>query len=62
MWMGYGKSPSEGEWVAHDISGARGTKYDLIEMIDLDGDGDLDLLTTEETDINGVIWYENPHR
>ena len=62
MWMSYRKSPAEGEWVVHDISGPRGTKYDLIEMIDLDGDGDLDLLTTEETDIDAIIWYENPHR
>ncbi len=44
----------------HDISGEPGTKYDLIEMYDFDADGDLDLLTTEETDGLGVIWYENP--
>ena len=44
----------------HDVSGAPGTKYDLIEMMDLDADGDLDILTTEETEGLGVIWYENP--
>ncbi len=44
----------------HDISGAPGVKYDLIELHDFDGDGDLDLLTTEEVDGLGVIWYENP--
>jgi hypothetical protein len=30
----------------------------------LDGDGDLDVLTTEESQDGiglGVIWYENPH-
>ena len=30
--------------------------------IDLDGDGDLDLLTCEERDQLGVHWYENPAR
>ncbi|WP_152053884.1 FG-GAP repeat domain-containing protein [Tautonia marina] len=43
------------------ISGAQeGTKFDLVRLIDLDGDGDLDVLTCEETDGLGVIWYENP--
>jgi hypothetical protein len=46
----------------HDVSGAPGTKYDLVEMIDLDADGDLDILTTEEVDGLGVIWYENPRQ
>jgi hypothetical protein len=46
----------------HDISGAPGTKYDLIELYDLDADGDLDLLTTEETEGLGVVWYENPSK
>ena len=44
----------------YDISGAPGTKYDLIELYDFDADGDLDLLTTEEADGLGVVWYENP--
>jgi hypothetical protein len=47
---------------AHDISGPQGTKYDLIELVDMDGDGDLDVLTTEESERLGVIWYENPAR
>lgn len=47
---------------AHDISGAPGTKFDLIELVDLDGDGDLDVMTCEETDNLGVVWYENPGR
>jgi len=43
-----------------DVSGPEGTKFDLAPAIDLDGDGDLDLITTEETENLGVIWYENP--
>lgn len=44
----------------HNISGAEGTKFDRIETADLDGDGDLDVITCEEHDNLGVIWYENP--
>ncbi|MDF1860814.1 MAG: VCBS repeat-containing protein [Verrucomicrobiales bacterium] len=42
------------------VSNATGIKYDRIELIDLDGDGDLDLLTCEERAGLGVIWFENP--
>jgi hypothetical protein len=52
----------KGKWVDHDIGGPNGLKYDRIELLDLDGDGDLDLLTCEERDFNAVLWYENPHR
>jgi hypothetical protein len=51
---------ADGTWEEHDIAGALGTKYDLIELLDLDGDGDLDVITCEEREINAVIWYENP--
>ena len=33
-----------------------------MELIDLDGDGDLDVMTCEERKNLGVIWYENPGR
>ena len=36
------------------------TKFDRMECLDLDGDGDLDVLTCEERRNLGVIWYENP--
>lgn len=58
----YLKRAASGEWIAHDVAGPEGVKYDLIELIDIDGDGDLDILTTEEVDRLGVIWYENPAR
>lgn len=50
------------KWTATDIGGPEGVKYDLIELLDLDGDGDLDLITCEERDNLGVVWYENPTR
>ena len=50
------------EFDLHDISGPEGIKFDRIELLDMDGDGDLDVLTCEETAKLGVIWYENPFR
>ena len=49
-----------GKWQPREIGGPKGLKYDRIELVDLDGDGDLDLLTCEERDFNAVLWYENP--
>jgi hypothetical protein len=57
------ESLSDGSWRHHSISGegiSNGIKFDRIELLDIDGDGDLDLLTTEERTPLGVIWYENP--
>jgi len=57
------------QWVTHDLSGPDGIKFDRIELMDVDGDGDLDLLTCEERHRSkenpkltglGVFWYENP--
>ena len=47
---------SPGNWFSE-------TKYDTVHAIDMDMDGDLDLLTDEETYGGvgqGVLWYENP--
>jgi hypothetical protein len=46
----------------HDIAGLEGTKYDLVVLYDMDGDGDLDVVTCEEQENLGLIWYENPRR
>ncbi|MCA9433606.1 MAG: VCBS repeat-containing protein, partial [Candidatus Omnitrophica bacterium] len=51
----------QNDWDSFSISGDKvGIKFDLLEMIDLDGDGDLDLLTCAERENLGVFWYENP--
>jgi len=64
-WLSYINDPSDSEWVWHELSGFIGYKFDRIELLDMDGDGDLDVLTCEENYGNnskglGVIWYENP--
>ena len=47
----------------------KGIKHDKLMLDDLDGDGDLDIVTTEESGNTGLyfidrglglIWYENP--
>jgi hypothetical protein len=56
------RSPAS-SWRAFNISGAPGIKFDLVRLLDFDGDGDLDVLTNEEQEGGrglGVMWYENP--
>ena len=69
VWMRYKKSPFEGDWDVYDVSGPEGIKFDLSLLLDVDGDGDLDVINTEEHDNAvgglaglGVVWYENPVR
>lgn len=52
--------PFDSAWTASDIGGPDGSKFDLLEAIDVDRDGDLDLITCEEVANLGVVWYENP--
>jgi hypothetical protein len=57
VWL---EQRARGPWLQHRLGGAAGLKYDLMQALDLDGDGDLDVLTCEERDQLGVVWYENP--
>lgn len=72
FWLSYDHTPMEREWTPSSISGPEGFINDLIQLTDLDGDGDLDVVTVEEKGPYlaegyqgkelGVIWYENPVR
>ena len=42
------------------ICSTKECKFDRMELLDLDGDGDLDMITCEERQLLGVVWYENP--
>jgi hypothetical protein len=56
--VGWLESP---DWELHDISGTEaGVKFDLMYPHDVNDDGWVDVVTCEEADNLGVIWYENP--
>lgn len=62
--LSYKNKPINSDWQWKKISGPQGIKYEKIELVDLDGDGDLDVLTCEENygknSIGlGVIWFKN---
>jgi len=63
MWLSCAKTPFDAQWRAHHISGPKGIKYDRMELLDADRDGDLDIITCEERQNKnglGLFWYENP--
>jgi hypothetical protein len=61
-----GRPASDAPWVLRNHVGyVRGMKYDNVELADIDLDGDLDIVTSEEGEgiISpglGVVWLENP--
>lgn len=60
VWYEYMGDPTDpASWRRH-ATGAPGGKSDLVQLYDVDRDGDLDILTTIETTKFQVMWYENP--
>jgi hypothetical protein len=69
VWLRYRDSPFHADWEGLDVSGPDGVKFDLNLLLDVDADGDLDVINSEENDNArdgkpglGVVWYENPTR
>jgi hypothetical protein len=69
VWLRYRESPLRPDWNVFDLSGPDGIKFDMNLLLDVDGDGDLDVINSEENDNArdgkaglGVVWYENPTR
>jgi hypothetical protein len=69
VWLRYRDSPWRPDWDVLDLSGPDGIKFDMNLLLDVDGDGDLDVINSEENDNArdgkgglGVVWYENPTR
>jgi len=46
--------------LVQDIGGITGTKFDLVRVVDLTRNGFPDILSCEENEGLGLIWYENP--
>lgn len=64
IWLDGNKISTARDADFQPISGVHNAKYDKVELLDLDSDGDLDILICEEnygpeSEGLGVIWYEN---
>ena len=63
VWMKRTAGTASEGWQPRELSGpagSKGMKLDDVQLIDLDRDGDQDVLTTEERTGFGVAWFENP--
>jgi hypothetical protein len=68
--LSYGESILQPVWQRQEMSGPPGVKFDNLLAFDVDGDGDPDLLNTEQhEDMDqdgrvgpglGIVWFENP--
>lgn len=47
-------------WATYALGGPDGTKFDEVDVVDVDRDGRLDVVTTEQIDGLGLVWYERP--
>lgn len=47
-------------WTRQEISGPGPGKWDEVEALDVDADGDIDVVTTEQHAGHGAVWYEQP--
>jgi len=61
VWL-QGEMHDTQKWSLRQLAGPTGVKFDLIQLYDLDADGDLDVICCEERANLGVFWYENPTR
>ena len=64
-WIDGNELNKAGKVTFQEISGRHNAKYDKVELLDIDLDGDLDVLICEEnygdsSEGLGVVWYENP--
>lgn len=57
FWL---RNAGAGAWERGEISGIEGSKFDNVILSDVDGDGWLDAVTSEQVDQLGVVWYRNP--
>ncbi len=66
VWLRFRDSPFQPDWEVFDVSGPEGVKFDLNLLLDVDSDGDLDVINSEEIGDGraglGVVWYANPRR
>ena len=58
--IGYQLAFAGGLELARDLRADGKHVFLDMKLLDIDADGDLDILTCEERDNLGVIWYENP--
>ena len=58
-WYENDGSPNSGSWTTHDIYSEESGRYSYdIEVVDIDGDGDLDVVEAA-ADSGKIFWFEN---